>query len=764
MTSYLRRVLGLLGWVAKQFQRDARGNVAIIFAFASTAIVVGVGSGIDLSRGYAARQRLSQVATLTCQFSTRPSVVQTANATYSGSSGFQTYLNTVNAYAASSLTTQHWNGTLPVSTSGGSGTNYFSATASTGTGSSTTITPSNTVTELFATVPTTFLSIINVKQMNVHAKVACNEAGTTPQIVNPNIIYQEGFETSCATYCDTLPNGTQGTQSTPSQTLPSSPSYTGATGTQLYITGYCLEIDHAGIINATTPEGVHSAELDCDNGSGSAGNSSITSKMYLAKGNYELRYFYRGRVDQPNLDPIYACATTAADVAWVSPTTTAAGRAIRTNQINVYFDQVVPGTAPSHTTQDGSQQLAGTNLIDVCVYSPPGSPFVERSVKIVVTTEAYYYLSFAADGANDSYGGQIDDFRLCPETCTGSPLDNFPAAWVPASGGSTLLFEDSFQSVQLPISNSSTYYTTTNYAFDASALSQNNQGWPTQLATGWASAPNNQMTFVTQGGSSGTGQYIELDSCTYSSLPCATGDRSISRGFYLDPGYYQISYYYMAMANFSDVPINYAYYPQLTTFTSWPAYGVDGNTTTIRYHSATTKNLNYLTNVLEVFMGSSLSVSTPIIASSSSSAVTTSYNNPDGTTSTTPSYAPDAINTTTYNYSQVNPLLDTIAFVPNFGWLQRTINIKILKPGSYWLTFSANNQSAADGYGPGLDDIKVSALGSPYMSNPPTNVAPIPLVPIPVPAPQPDTIYNNSGAFSGFYIIADPMTPPAADQ
>ena len=274
------------------------------------------------------------------------------------------------------------------------------------------------------------------------------------------------------------------------------------------------------------------------------------------------------------------------------------------------------------------------------------------------------------------------------------------------------------------------------------------------------------MTYVTQGGSTGTGQYLDLDSCanTSNNGTCITGDRSISRSFYLDPGYYQVSYYYMAMANFPDVTVPYTYYPQLATFTSWPAYGIDGNATTVRYHPTTIKNLNYLTNVMEVFMSNGQSVSTPINPGSSS-VVTTTYNNPDGSTSTTPAYAPDSINTTTYNYSQVNPLLDTVGFNPGNLWLLRTVNVKIQKPGNYWLTFSANNQSAADGYGPGLDDVKVSALGSLYMSTPADQRH--------ADAAGPDScarhrsptpIYNNSGAFNGFYIIADPLTPPAADQ
>ena len=746
-----------------RFRRSSSGQIAVIFALASTAIVVATGAGIDLSRGYIARQRLSQVATLTCQFSTRPSVVQTANTTYSGTNGFQTYLNAVNSFAATSLTSQHWSGTLPTASAPPNGPNpvpYFTATAASGSGSApASYAPSNAVTELFATVPTTFLNIIHVSTMAVHAKVSCNEAGTTPQIVNPGTVLQEGFETSCAYYCDTNPSGGSGNLSTPTSTIPSTPSYTGATGTQFYITGYCLEIDHTGVINSTSPEGSHTAELDCDNGSGTAGNSSITSKVYLEIGNYELRYFYRSRVFQQTMDPAYVCGSTAGDVAFVSPTTTVAGRAIRTNQINVYLDQV-GASPPYHTTQDGTQTLSGTNLIDTCVYS---QDWVERSVKIVVTAPAFYWLSFAADGANDSYGGQLDNIRVCQELCAGTPKDDFPSAWTTLIASGTPLFKDTFHSAVPYVAN--TAYSTDTAAYLASATSITSisqAGWPYAPLTGWATAPNNQITYVTQGGSGSGGQYIELDNCA---TTCSNGNRSISRGFLLDPGYYQITYNYMSMTNFTGSSGSYCYYPYTynPTFGSWGTQTVAPTLT--RYHPTTpATTANGSTNILEVFMANGQSISTPIADPTQISQTATNYYNPGSSTpSSTATYPPDSINSSAYNYNQVNPMLDTCGYSANYVWLPRTVNIKIVKTGVYWLTFSAN-QSAADGAGAGIDGVTLSAIGSYAMANPPVSTSTLSTVQIPAPSPQPDTIYNNSGAFTGFYIIANPFNPPAADQ
>ncbi len=84
------------------------------------------------------------------------------------------------------------------------------------------------------------------------------------------------------------------------QSQPASPSYAGSHGRPWYLIGYCLETDLVGQILSSVPEGVRSAELDCDNGSQSAGNSSISTSVYLAAGSYELRYNYAGRIDYPN--------------------------------------------------------------------------------------------------------------------------------------------------------------------------------------------------------------------------------------------------------------------------------------------------------------------------------------------------------------------------------------------------------------------------------------------------------------------------------
>jgi hypothetical protein len=135
------------------------------------------------------------------------------------------------------------------------------------------------------------------------------------------------------------------------------------------------------------------------------GNSSISTLVYLPAGSYELRYAYASRIPYPDYDPTYICGSAASDLSWANDTNSGgnvhaggvAVNALRTNQINVYLDLNTGSNAPPlHTTLDGTQQLAGSNLIDMCVY---GMTWIQRSISISVATPGYYWLSFAADGA-----------------------------------------------------------------------------------------------------------------------------------------------------------------------------------------------------------------------------------------------------------------------------------------------------------------------------------------------------------------------------
>ncbi len=636
---------------------------------------------------------------------------------------------------------------------------------------------------LTATVPTTVMQIIHVNQMQVSATSHCYD---TPSSINPTStgnVVSEGFEaTTCGgSVCWTLPNGTttpwgaSGSISA-TNTFTSTVAYIGSSGAQWYIMGYCLEVDTVGTILGTVPQGSHSAELDCDNGQGTAGNSSISTKAYLAAGNYELRYNYASRIDYPDYDPVYLCGSSASDLSWANDTNATAGttaNVLRTNQINAYLDLNTNGVPPTHMTIDGTQTLAGSNLIDMCVYS---DGWIQRSVRIKVTTAGYYWLSFAADGTNDSFGGQLDNIMLCSGSCTGSLQDNFPSTWLSANNGGSnvLLFEDSFESPvysqdsgsSIPHTKGANLVNSTGTTMSCSAYSvQALPGWPCQSATassatwapgyteGWATGPANEVVQILSGADQGS-QYVSITGWNGLSTGITTINRAVSRPFLLDPGYYQLSYDYISDVDFSPSG-NYGTFCYAAPSSGYVFSASDPNLTgTIRFSSS--KTGDGTTNIVGAYMANGQLVSTPI-NSGATLGGTTSYNNPDGTVTTTPKVPPDNVSWSNYNASASNPVIDVCLYADSFRWISRSVPVMITKPGIYWLTFSANGAvSSGDGNGGGIDDVKLTALGSPYMSNPPTTS----LTTIPVPSPQPGAVTS----FTGFEIVSDPLTPPAALQ
>ncbi len=92
--------------VARRWRSDRSGNIAIIFAASSVALLLAFGGAVDLGRAYAAKQKLSQTATLACQFASRPSIIDTSTASYSGANGGSTYSANVKNFITQSLAAQ----------------------------------------------------------------------------------------------------------------------------------------------------------------------------------------------------------------------------------------------------------------------------------------------------------------------------------------------------------------------------------------------------------------------------------------------------------------------------------------------------------------------------------------------------------------------------------------------------------------------------------------------------------------------------------
>jgi Flp pilus assembly protein TadG len=131
------------------FARDERANIAMSFGLVSVVLFSAMGVGLDLSRAYLARQKVSQVATLSCQYASRPSVIDTSTASYNGSGGGTTYVTQVTNFINTTWQSQNVN-----------------LTQNSGTPFSYTQGGSSTVT-LSATVPTTFMEILGFRQIPI---------------------------------------------------------------------------------------------------------------------------------------------------------------------------------------------------------------------------------------------------------------------------------------------------------------------------------------------------------------------------------------------------------------------------------------------------------------------------------------------------------------------------------------------------------------------------------------------------------------------
>jgi Flp pilus assembly protein TadG len=688
-----------------RFGSDTRGNIALIFGLSAVMIFTSMGAGLDLSRAYLARQKLSEVATLACQYASRPAIVDTSTASYNGTGGGTTYSTQVTNF----ITTAWQNQNISLTQTNGTPFTYTQGG------------PANVT--LAASVPTTFMQIAGFSTIPLQVQVHCYD---TPSSVlqrvpdgNSQIVMQETFAATpngpVSGWASYLPNGSSGTQSNATG-YTSAVGYTGASGVQWHIEGYCLEQDQAGTIKTTTIASNYSVELDCDNGSttNDKGNSSISTLTYLPAGSYELRYNYASRVNYPSYEPTYLCGSSASDLDWANSSTTSwsgsMASAYRTNQINVYLDlNPANNQPPQHTTLDGTEQLAGSNLIDMCLY---GQSWIQRSVSINVTTAGYYWLSFAADGGNDSFGGSIDDIMLCQVSCSGSVQDNYTTAWAVSS----LLFDDTFES---PVYSGSPYNTSgnVNNSYGSSYF------WDEE-GNGWANAPTNQLPYWNDQCPQAT-QCIELGWGTNS---------LVSKPFLFVPGYYQISYKYQSEIVFSSGVSDCSASP--VTSTTLPGGSGSGKLWNTGSSQGT---VNYDTNAVAMLMSHGQMASTPDTGNSLGS--TTSYTNPSGTVTTTPTYPPNS----TTSPSTVS-LLDVCSYSATEQ--TRTATVFIEKAAWYWLTLAALGTS--DAHGGIVDDVQITALGSPYMSSPPSGA-----VTIPVPSPQP----GSTLSFTGFSITADPLTP-----
>lgn len=595
-----------------RFALDHRGNIALLTALMLVPILIGVGGAIDYGRFVSAQNSLNSASRSAA--STAVNVGRTLLAA-DPTLKIEVVQAAAQTQAASALAAQFGSGL--------STTYQLSTVSLTRVGSTLSANVSYS-----ASVPTTVMKLVGVPTLSATGTAATN-GPLVSDTSDPNYIVRENFE--------------------------SAPRFGFYNKFQNWQSTQALEIGTAANYSLAAAEGTKVLELD------GYVNTAASKKVYLPRGSYELRYWYADRVQSPAYAPAWICGSNAADAAWATNSLTSTGPSEQTNRIGVYLDVALNDTAPTTFTPETN------NVIDVCTTS--GHKWIERSVKVTINTPGYFWLTFQAEGVSDSYGGLIDDIRMCKNTCPGTLQDNFPWA------ANSVVFLDKFD-------NYSSYT-----GFGTLSVSGTNNGW-SSLSTGWATAPVNQMDFW----NGRTGLGLELD---------ASGNRTIHKRFLLDPGYYQIQYVYStipsaafgsniycgataALASFSLVSaVADAYQP------SWGT--MDGSSSAVG-----------------VYMDADRSFAAPANPTGALNETAVWYN-PDGS----------AYNST---FSKLpGQLIDFCSYSSSFT--TRNAPVRIQKAGFYWLTFKAEGTS--DGLGGMIDDVTITALGGPNMYSPPSGAVAI---------------------------------------
>ena len=256
-------------------------------------------------------------------------------------------------------------------------------------------------------------------------------AGTSPQLANPNLpIINDWFS--------------------------------GTTGTASPLTG--PPIVRSSGVTSTAPT------LRVGNPDGSI-PPVVSKKVYLEKGFYELRYWYKSTVIYPEYEPVYICGTVETEMNWVTSwyvkingVTDYSYKNTQTARAGVYLNAIVgnPQTSsipklsdfrppPTRQTPD---RTAGSpyvyhSRVDICAYS---SRWIQRSVNIEISQTGYFWLNFVSEPALSSAGTTRNGFYLGPvQLCKGAQAavqaatacpDALNNNWPWAAG--TTLYEDTF--------------------------------------------------------------------------------------------------------------------------------------------------------------------------------------------------------------------------------------------------------------------------------------------------------------------------------
>lgn len=606
------------------FRTDERGNFALMMGLLAVPLVGAVGYGLDYARAVNYKSSLNSAAsaaTLAALDTARAMILADVNATTSSITA-----------AASARALKVFNVQAPDNSA-----ISFSPPTIVTTRVGNTL---NASVAYSATIQTTLAQIVGVSTIQVSGNNESIGNLTDGTGSNPDLLVDENFDKFTGTI---------------------NPWGMRVDFNNWKTTGLGVEIgksSHATYNAPPPPNGAtYMAELDAYT------NTSISKKVSLSSGNYQLRYYYFGRVPYSTYDPAWLCGTKTEDVDWASNLSDQVNGSVwgyQSNRIGVYLHPALNEVSPAVYAP------ALHNMLDICVVT--GGKWIERNIDININTPGNYWLAFQAEGVEDGSGGLLTGIRLCKNTCAGTPQENFP--WT----ANQLLFSDSFETPDGTVN----WHSAT---LDASGT---NDGWP-RLPSGWTTSPENQVDFQPWARKSGISG-IELDAGSFIGTP----NRAISRKFILAPGYYSVSYYYISARTSAPLALCGA-----SSIASHTSLVQSYNATNPTYYFRPADSMR-----LGVYMDPDLSYahpeSEPILR-----AIAT-WTNPDGSAETLPRLPANMID----------------ACVASPAPTQRTVNLKVTKPGHYWLTFRA--EGAGDAWGAAIDDLTFTALGGLSMPNAPS--------------------------------------------
>ena len=228
----------------------------------------------------------------------------------------------------------------------------------------------------------------------------------------------------------------------------------------------------------------------------------VSKKVYLEKGFYELRYWYKSTIVYSEYDPVFICGTIEREMNWVNSWLIKTGSRTNNSYLNtqtaragVYLNAIVGNPQTSSIPTLGDFRMppyvvtpaAGTgdpytyhSRVDICAYS---SKWIQRSVNIEITQTGYFWLNFVSEPAQSSGGTTRNGFYLGPvqlckgaqsavdtaTACPGALNNNWP--W-PAN---TTLYKDTFDEAPQPAVGAN--FITTRNIFPASSLYDRTPDW-----------------------------------------------------------------------------------------------------------------------------------------------------------------------------------------------------------------------------------------------------------------------------------------------